>query len=58
MTTSQEDFEGLWGYLWGSLGLDDCEAQKMARRLSGQGITTWREWVNSGCPNDAETVVK
>ena len=46
----QADFDALWCYIWGKLELDDRDSQSMARRLNDQGIVTWDQWADLGCP--------
>jgi hypothetical protein len=46
----QDDFDDLWCYIWGKLELDDRDSQAMARRLNNQGISTWVQWCELGCP--------
>ena len=47
---SQSDFDDLWCYIWGAIELDDRRSQAMAQRLNDQGIFTWEQWADLGCP--------
>jgi hypothetical protein len=47
---NQADFDAFWCYIWGALELGDRDSQAMAQRLNGQGIFTWEQWVDLGCP--------
>ena len=42
----QLNYDGLWCYLWASLGLNDLDAKSLASELTEQGIDTWGKWVN------------
>ena len=47
---SESDFDAFWCYIWGALELDDRDSQSMAQRLNNQGIFTWKQWADLGCP--------
>lgn len=49
VTIDQLNYNGLWCYLWASLGLNDSYAKSLASELTEQGIDTWEKWVNRTC---------